>query len=666
MAFLKCKMCGGSLEIQDGMTTCECEYCGTIQTVPSDHDENVRNLFNRANILRIKAEFDKAEEMYEKILQISPDEAEAYWGIILCKYGVEYVEDPKTLRRIPTCHRTSYEAVTADDDYKNALQNADIAQKIIFEKEARAIDEIQKGILSISQKEDPYDVFICYKETDENGKRTQDSVMANDIYYQLTQEGYKVFYATITLEDKLGSEYEPYIFSALNTAKVMLALGTKPEYFNSVWVRNEWSRFLDIMKHDRSKLLIPCYRDMDAYELPEEFSHLQAQDMSRIGFINDLIRGIKKVIEKKEETSESNTENFAGNSAPGVTPLLKRTEMFLEDREWERADEFCEQVLNSDPENPIAYLYKLMAALHVSKKEQLSNYTEPFDDRNDYKKAIRFADQDLKKELEDDNRIIRERNEINRKNKIYDDACSKMIAAKTEAEFKEVKALFMEVPGWKEADLKAQEAGEKAETVRKDTIYEKAIKLSKNRNSYLLCEAINELKSICEWKDAGNQIVEITKIYDEVLIKEDEARKENALITEYSRQYDMKYASLIKDKSDKEKQLKSVIEELLVHQSKKGVFTGFISVMLSIGIMIVLFGFFLIGAGGSGSLVFGTLFLALGVIVVSICLFEITDKINTGISLSGKKKELENALNEIEQIPSRSQFIEESRKNNIR
>ena len=40
---------------------------------------------------------------------------------------------------------------------------------------------------------------------------------------------------------------------------------------------------------------------MDAYELPEEFAHLQAQDMSKIGFINDLIRGIKKVVKKEAE-----------------------------------------------------------------------------------------------------------------------------------------------------------------------------------------------------------------------------------------------------------------------------------------------------------------------------------------------------------------------------
>ena len=78
---------------------------------------------------------------------------------------------------------------------------------------------IQKGILAISQKEDPFDVFICYKETDAHGRRTQDSVLANDLYHQLTQEGFKVFFSRITLEDKLGTAYEPYIFAALNSAK---------------------------------------------------------------------------------------------------------------------------------------------------------------------------------------------------------------------------------------------------------------------------------------------------------------------------------------------------------------------------------------------------------------------------------------------------------------
>ena len=126
-----------------------------------------------------------------------------------------------------------------NDNYKSVLNHADSYQRKIYEDEANAINEIQKGILSISQKEEPFDVFICYKETDNNGQRTPDSVLANDLYHQLTQEGFKVFFSRITLEDKLGTAYEPYIFAALNSAKVMVVLGTKPEYFNAVWVKNE-------------------------------------------------------------------------------------------------------------------------------------------------------------------------------------------------------------------------------------------------------------------------------------------------------------------------------------------------------------------------------------------------------------------------------------------
>ena len=184
---------------------------------------------------------------------------------------------------------------------------------MLYEKEAATINEIQKGILAISCQEEPYDVFICYKETDENGERTHDSVDATDLYYELTEMGYKVFFSRITLEDKLGTAYEPYIFAALNSAKIMVVLGSKPEYFNAVWVKNEWSRFLSLMKTDRKRTLIPAYRNMDPYNLPKEFSHLQALDMNKLGFMSDLTRGIKKII--GDETIRDSKFKHLMNSA---------------------------------------------------------------------------------------------------------------------------------------------------------------------------------------------------------------------------------------------------------------------------------------------------------------------------------------------------------------
>ena len=106
MAVFKCKMCGGMLEVEEGKSIVTCDYCGSEQTVGTRRDETVVNMYNRATNIRMKNDFDKAQEIYEKILDEDDTDAEAHWGVVLCKYGIEYVEDPKTHNRIPTCHRT--------------------------------------------------------------------------------------------------------------------------------------------------------------------------------------------------------------------------------------------------------------------------------------------------------------------------------------------------------------------------------------------------------------------------------------------------------------------------------------------------------------------------------------------------------------------------------
>lgn len=527
MSTLKCKMCGGTLEINENETTATCEYCGTEQTIPKITDDVIGNLFNRANTLRLKSEFDKAEEIYNKIVGLDNTQSEAYWGIILCKYGIEYVEDPTTYKRVPTCHRTSYDAITADEDYKLAIQYADISQKIIYEAEAKAIDEIQKGILTISQNEKPYDVFICYKETDESGKRTQDSVLANDIYHQLTQEGFKVFYAAITLEDKLGQEYEPYIFAALNSAKVMLVIGSKPEYFTAVWVKNEWSRYLKLMKADRSKLLIPCYKDMDAYELPEEFAHLQAQDMGKIGFINDIVRGIKKVINKDEPKSavkETAAAVQAANSA--VAPLLKRISLFLEDGNWQEADEYCERVLDSDPENAQAYLYKLMAKLKVRKTEDLRNQAQLFDSEDMYRKTVRFADEELKNTLGEYNAYIKDRNEKKRIESIYKKAVYDMGYARDEISYKIIIEDLAEIPGYKDADEKKKECEEKAEECRLESLYNSALKIQTVQSEDNQLRAAKQFEELGTYKDSAERVQQCRDKAEEIKKEEERIKAE--------------------------------------------------------------------------------------------------------------------------------------------
>lgn len=500
MTIFKCKMCGGTLEFNPGDTVAVCDSCGTKQTLPKLDDDRRANLYDRANHFRRSNEYDKAMGIYEQILAEDNTDAEAYWSLVLCRYGIEYVEDPATHRRVPTVNRAQFTSIFDDDNYKSALHYADAAQREVYESEAKAINEIQKGILAISQKEQPFDVFICYKETDNSGRRTPDSVLANDLYHQLTQEGFKVFFARITLEDKLGTAYEPYIFAALNSAKVMVVLGTKPEYFNAVWVKNEWSRYLALVKNNGGKkMLIPAYKDMDPYDLPEEFSHLQAQDMGKLGFMQDLIRGIKKIISADAPKAAAKETVVVSGGNAAVEPLLKRAFMFLEDGNWQEADTYCEKVLDQDPENAQAYLGKLMAELRIPTQDELKENPNPLAELDNYKKALRFADDSLRTVLTEADEYIHQRN----LQTAYDNAKQQMETASNELEFNHVAELFSGISGFQDADELREECIRRAGECMKDEMYYSA-KEKMDAGRYE--KAIEEFKSISDWRDSAELI----------------------------------------------------------------------------------------------------------------------------------------------------------------
>ena len=523
MAILKCKMCGGDIELSADKTFGTCDHCGSTMTFPKVDDEQRANLFNRGNHFRRIGEFDKALAVYERIAEENEYDAEAHWCCALCRFGIEYVEDPNTFEYYPTCHRASFDSFLEDVDYLAAVEHSDGVTRRQYQKDATKIAEVQRGILATSRNEDPFDVFICYKESETDGSRTRDSILAQEIYYQLTEQGRRVFFSRITLEDKAGAEYEPYIFAALNSAKVMIVVTTSAEHVNAVWVKNEWSRFLSLMRKDRSKILLPCYRDMDPYDLPEALSVLQSYDMGKIGFIQDLIRGVNKVLDgdKPKETVKE-TVVIQQQAQSSTAPLLKRAFMFLEDGDFARADEFCEQVLNQDPENAEAYLGKLMAELKVRKRDGLRNVALPFDDYNNCQKAARFGDDALKKKLADCNAYIRERNETARKEEIYQKASRALL----QAQYDDAIEGFASVIAYKDAGKRKAEAEQCKEEARKDEIYQKASDSAKKETVVAQTLALHDFRSIPGWKDADMRAAACEKKIQELRDKAEAERIE--------------------------------------------------------------------------------------------------------------------------------------------
>lgn len=281
-----------------------------------------------------------------------------------------------------------------DQNFDLVMEYSDPTSRVVYREEAKAIEELRIGIIEVSSKEEPYDIFICYKETDAMGERTIDSVIAQDVYDALTEKGYKVFFSRITLEDKLGQEYEPYIFAALNSAKAMLAFGTDYEYYNAVWVKNEWSRFLSLIEKGAKKTLIPCYKGIDAYDMPKEFARLQAQDMGKIGAIQDLLRGISKILGSK---SQATNTGYNATANPEASALTQRGNMALEDGAFENASNYFERALDANPSDARAYLGKFLAYYGLTSLADLDDKVCLLDENKEFRRAEQFADPALAK-----------------------------------------------------------------------------------------------------------------------------------------------------------------------------------------------------------------------------------------------------------------------------
>ena len=488
-----CKMCGGTIKYGDNDSTATCEFCGTAQTIVKSNDEKKITLFNRANALRVESQFDKALATYENILMEYPKDAEAHWGICLCRYGIEYVDDPKTKKKIPTCHRTVFNSIFDDIDYIETLKNCDVVAKKLYQAEAEKIDKIQKNILAISQKEEPYDVFICYKETDASGNRTKDSVIAQEIYQELSKIGYKVFFARVTLESKIGSQYEPIIFAALQSSKVMLVVGSSKENFTAPWVKNEWSRFFSFMKDQRGKYLIPCYMDIDAYQMPKEFLTLQSQNINKLGFLQDLIRGLNKIFGRKEKSSDD--VSSTNHDDIRYLNLLKRAKLCIEDRDYNKAKELLEDVLNENVECAEAYMCELLIQRQLTSTKDLLDSKFPLDGDKNFEKAVRFGSDEYKKQLAEINERIKLNVENSKKDVIYD----KAIALIANAKYDDAIQVFKTITGYKDSDEKIKQI----EDIKLLAVYNKAKALMDQAN---FDQAIAIFKTIEDYVDSKEQI----------------------------------------------------------------------------------------------------------------------------------------------------------------
>ena len=411
MGALKCKMCGSNLEIEDSITVCKCEKCGTSQTVPDIEDDKELKLFERAGRLRFNCDFDKAAGIYNTITDSYPEEAEGYWGLILCKYGIEYADDASG-KKIPVCHRTSYNSVMDEEDFELVMENSNSESRAIYREEAKIIEETRKEYIRIAESEQPYDIYISYRAQDDNGDKTPVSEIAGHLYNKLTSAGYRVFLSEAALKGKKQSDCEPYIYSALNSANVMLALGTSYDDYNNVWVKNEWNRYLEIAEKNKNKCLIPCYKDVDEYDIPKEFAGLKVCQLGNDDTFNNIMAEIANVVkqesvnqpapkpEKAEPAEEIELEEIEIIEPVDINKLLDEGFSAISDKNWKKANKLFFHVLDEEPDNSKAYWGQLLVQQECTNAREMADnlYLQVIGNTSDntYELEIRDRRQEIK------------------------------------------------------------------------------------------------------------------------------------------------------------------------------------------------------------------------------------------------------------------------------
>ena len=382
---LTCETCGGVLNYAADGKSAVCPFCGNEYFFKEEKSEALILALNRANAYRLANDFDGAITEYKLVAERNPSDAEAFWGLAISTYGIEYVEDPRTKKRVPTCRRTVIKSILEDENYIKALENASDEQKEVYERCAAVIDRLQKNIKRRLEDEEDFDVFISFKSTDENGNPTKERGVARRIYDELTKRKIKTFFSEVTLRDRIGEDFEPIIFKALYSCKFFILVAASEENMNSAWVKNEWSRYRDRVFDENlsgagcavfdgiKPSALPAFlrgQGINLAKYPAGGYEIEIADALSLKFgltkKNDEAEEIRRQIEEQKRVQKALEEKLKAVSSSSAAPaagagatvnsLLMRAKQESGDGDFAKATSYYNKVLDADPVNFEAWL----------------------------------------------------------------------------------------------------------------------------------------------------------------------------------------------------------------------------------------------------------------------------------------------------------------------
>ena len=150
----------------------------------------------------------------------------------------------------------------------------------------------------------------------------------------------------------------------------MLLYGEKPEYFETTWVKNEWTRYFRKIKNKEKhpKSLIVAYKNFNANQLPRKLKDSQALDANKPQFINILYDHINNIlnlsqnVEKLERVEIKSTgseviqkrelgSNYVKTSNTTVENILNVVKLLINSGQFEIASSQLQRARDLEPNN---------------------------------------------------------------------------------------------------------------------------------------------------------------------------------------------------------------------------------------------------------------------------------------------------------------------------
>ena len=126
--------------------------------------------------------------------------------------------------------------------------------------------------------------------------------------------------------------------------------------------------------------------------------------------IQEMVQEIKGTVKVEGTVEVQGTVKVDGpvkvEGGVNIDSLLKRGWLALEDEKWKDAAKHFDDALNYNAECGEAYLGKLMADLKVHRREEVGSQKRMLKNEGNYRKALRFANEELKAELAEYNDAV--------------------------------------------------------------------------------------------------------------------------------------------------------------------------------------------------------------------------------------------------------------------